>query len=423
MSDRTVELWGSITNRNQEDVFDDLLLMAIRLNHPLNALALDQMLIPMSMHDRDVAWSISIDRLWGGFTEVDGYERRAIHRLVDWALQHPDPSRIPDDVRLLWSIALSWMFSTSNRIARDYATKALVRLLENRLAFAEKLCRHFLTPESGASVNDPYVVERILCASYGAALRSQDVDGLEHLAKLSYDLFFATTPQCDHVLIRDYALGLILLAAENGIALPVDPTRLEPPFETEGFDPELTTDAIKKKYGLEEGGWKDGYRPAWDKLKPEHIVGSDFGIYQVSSAITRLGDYGRDEESGHNLHELVGPWMLECMIDLGWQPDFEESQNVVNHHRPYSRGDQDKSESLTKKYAWIALHRAEGKMTDHYSIKDGWGSEAELRYRQGPWEGYRRDLDPSFMIPLKQTKGGESEGAFQWFLAGSVMPD
>ncbi|MCB2156075.1 hypothetical protein KQI84_14450 [bacterium] len=123
MSERTVELWGSITKRKQEDVFDDLLLMAIRQNHPLNALALDQMLIPMSMHDRDVAWSNSIDRLWGGLVEVDGYERRAIHRLVDWALQHPDPSRIPDDVRLLWAIALSWMFSTSNRIARDFATK------------------------------------------------------------------------------------------------------------------------------------------------------------------------------------------------------------------------------------------------------------------------------------------------------------
>ena len=89
-------------------------------------------------------------------------------------------------------------------------------------------------------------------------MRSHDIDGLEQLAQLAYDIFFAPSPQCDHVLIRDYALGLILLALENDIKLSVDLTRLEPPFETRGFDPELTTDAIKKKYGLEDGGWKDG---------------------------------------------------------------------------------------------------------------------------------------------------------------------
>jgi hypothetical protein len=423
MSDRTVELWWKIQeNQKLDTVFDDLLLMALRKDHTLNALALDDLLRLQSMHNRDIGWSNSVDRLWGGFVEVDGYELRAIHRLVDWALRHPDPGRISDDVRFLWAIALSWIFSTSNRIARDFATKALVRLLENRLVVAEKLCRHFASSEKSGRVNDPYVVERVMCASYGAAMRSQDQKGLERLAQLGYDLFFAPNSQCDHVLIRDYALGLIRLALDRAIPLSIDPTRIEPPFETVGFDPHLTTDAIKKKYNIEDRKWNEGYTPAWNKLKPEHIVGGDFGIYQVSSTLTRFGDHGRDEESGHDLHDLVGPWMLECMIDLGWAPDFEESANRVNHHCSYSRHDQEKPESLTKKYAWIALHRAEGIMSDHYRIKDGWGKDAEWRYRQGPWEGYRRDIDPSF-IPLEQTKGSDSGGTHQWFPAGSVMPD
>ncbi|MCB2156540.1 hypothetical protein KQI84_16815, partial [bacterium] len=301
-----------------------------------------------------------------------------------------------------------------------YATKALVRLLENRLVVAEKLCRNFLSPDSGTPIDDPYIVERILCASYGAAMRSQNVDGLEGLAKLCYDVFFAATPQCDHVLIRDYALGLILLALKHGVSLSVDPSRIEPPFDTKGFDPNLTTDAIKKKYNLEDGEWNEGYRPAWSQIVPN---GTDFGIYQVSSAIQDFEDFSGGDRDKRNLHSIVPAWMLECMIDLGWSSDFEEPQNLVNHHRSYNRHDQDKPESLTKKYAWIALHRAEGIMADHYTIKDGWGSEAEWRYRQGPWEGYRRDLDPSLMIPLEQTKGGESEGASQWFPAGTVMPD
>lgn len=76
--------------------------------------------------------------------------------------------------------------------------------------------------------------------------------------------------------------------------------------------------------------------------------------------------------------------------------------NKVVHQRHFDRHDQAKPETLTKKYAWIALHRAEGNLADTIKVKDLYSDESAYRYVQGPWVGYVRDLDPSVLLAVSK---------------------
>jgi len=422
-STRSEELWWNVQHgRSWVEFYDDLMTLSIRPDCPLNARTLYEHLRPLVMRERDLRWSTSVDRLWGGFASVDSGRRGSIHRIVEWALQHPNPDKIPQEVRLLWAITLTWFFTTSNRIARDHATKGLVRLLENNLTLACELFANFVEHDNDVPAIDPYITERLLCACYGAALRSKNVDGLEKLASIVYEMFFAPTPQCDHSLIRDYAIGIIELSRCRGFAFRGNLQRLIPPYDTPEFDTSLTLETVIRKHGLtpEEA---ERYKGAWRLIGPENFILSDFSRYEVASLIR---DFEGDEGSGlqgHSLHGLIAPWMLEVILELGWNDAFERQENVVEHDRPFNRHDQEKPESLTKKYAWIALKRAEGRLCDHYKIEDGWGRFAKSRYRRGVWEEYSRDLDPSMLLLYEQTSDKESSGEHGWFARGSVMPD
>lgn len=92
---------------------------------------------------------------------------------------------------------------------------------------------------------------------------------------------------------------------------------------------------------------------------------------------------------------LARRWLLQCVLDLGWD---EATLGALDRrlHRQYRGRTAHKSERLGKKYQWIALHRFLATVADHFRFR-GDGEEANAGY-EGPWDVDRRDLDPTCLL-------------------------
>jgi len=58
----------------------------------------------------------------------------------------------------------------------------------------------------------PYVTERLYAVAYGCAMRSFDDDAIKGLALAVYEIIFENGSPPVHILLRDYARGVIELA-------------------------------------------------------------------------------------------------------------------------------------------------------------------------------------------------------------------
>ncbi|MDE2935628.1 MAG: hypothetical protein OXP37_02165 [Chloroflexota bacterium] len=204
------------------DVFNVLLSVATLPGHPLNAGYLDDYLRSWSMPDRDARWSVYLH----GINRYD--DGGPVERLLDWAIDLSEAGREPlgDEIAELASTALAWMFSTSDRSVRDRATKGLVRLLSGRIPATTNLVERF------QETDDPYVVERIYAVAYGVATSCHAGSELEALATNVYNSVFAAGAPYPHILLRDYARGVIERAIHLGAEIEVDADLIRPPYSS-----------------------------------------------------------------------------------------------------------------------------------------------------------------------------------------------
>ena len=200
------------------DTLDVLLTVATLPGHPLNAQFLDRRLRMDAMPDRDAWWSVYLHHAY----RTQG----AVDRLVDWASSLNPSTSIDDETVDLCAVALSWVLTTSNRFLRDRATTTLVSLLTDRLAAVVRLVGQF------ADVDDPYVAERVHAVAYGVAMRCHDPVAVGTLATCVYERVFASRSPCPHILLRDYARGVIERALHLGSKIDVDPDRVRPPYKS-----------------------------------------------------------------------------------------------------------------------------------------------------------------------------------------------
>lgn len=201
-------------------LYDKLIVMASVPSHPFNARTLDHVLRRLEMPDRDAEWSTYLHYAYG--------EQGPVDRLLDWAssLQLADQDSIEDRVVDLCAIALGWMLTTSNRFVRDRATKGMVSLLSGRLDAACTLVKWF------CDVDDLYVRERIYAVAYGVAMRSYDRDSVSRLATVVYSSVFEAGEPSPHILLRDYARGVIERAIHLGSEGTADPQLFQPPYHS-----------------------------------------------------------------------------------------------------------------------------------------------------------------------------------------------
>ena len=200
--------------------FNAILTIASNPEHAFNADLLHRYLMKFEMAERDAWWSIFLHNEYG--------ENGVVDRLIDWAWSESDMHYISDESVRLAGTALVWFLTTSNRFLRDRATKALVSLFVNRI---DVLCQVIPT---FAKVNDLYVSERLYAVAYGCALRSNDSDAKLSLAQLVYNVVFKDdSPPC-HILLRDYARGVVEVALRDGLDLKgVELHKIKPPYKSD----------------------------------------------------------------------------------------------------------------------------------------------------------------------------------------------
>lgn len=206
-TNKTRDLVLQFSTTHQNYWLATLIAITTEPDNIFNSCYLHDKLAVFAMPERDARWSIPI-------AELNLEDGSPLDILLCWALESGfddiDPVRAE-----LAAITLTWMLAASHRIIRDRATKALSALLAPRLSLALALIKRF------RSVDDLYVIERMLAAIYGAAMQTKSQDGLAQLALTIFEWQFASGKPFTHLLLRDYARGIVEYAHHRGV-LPAD---------------------------------------------------------------------------------------------------------------------------------------------------------------------------------------------------------
>ena len=240
-------------------------------SHPFNADFLHSILLKQEMAERDAWWSFFLHDNYGAESSID--------RLIDWFWSSTDRSHISNESIRLVGMALVWFLTTSHRFLRDRATKALVSLFVERIDVFCKLIPTIV------DVNDLYVLERLYAAAYGCALRSNDANAKASLAQQVYDSVFREgTPPC-HILLRDYARGVVEVAIDEGTEIDIDRRNIRPPYQSE-WPLEIPPEGELEKYG------------EWSEDMPEE----EWALHSIYFSVMRDGDFasyviGADQRS------------------------------------------------------------------------------------------------------------------------------
>ena len=223
-----------------DPVLDKLLQVACVPDHPFNAERLDQTLARTPLADRD-AW-------WTTYINTCSREDSVVYRIIDWA-RSPEQQAVADDAARLAAITLTWFLTASNRHLRDCATKALVALLHGRIPVLVDLLGHF------NSIDDPYITERLYAVAYGCALSTTDSEALKALTSTVYEEVFVDGEPPVHIILRDYARGVIEVAVERHVApSDVDLGLVCPPYKSSWPVRIPTQDQLDRRAPLELTG-------------------------------------------------------------------------------------------------------------------------------------------------------------------------
>ena len=388
-----------------ETLLTTSLTVATVPQHPYNAKFLDKLISIYSMPERDVLWS----------THIHSSENSegAVNRLIDWGLLISPDMELEEDVAELASIALAWMLTSSNRFVRDRATKALVSVLTGRLDTLHKILKRF------AGVNDLYVAERLYAVAYGVAMRSHDVEKVGDVAQWVYDNVFADGRPPAHILLRDYARGVVERALYLGAKINVDRDLIEPPYTSEF--PYIPTEEEINEFMV---GWgeasHDKGEVEWSRNRIREsvmggIIEGDFARYVIGTNIGKLsGDWSslklceterqlaevvmeRPEKPSRFELKKVQRYVFKRVFDLGWTVERFGQFDVSIKYRGRTAT---KEERIGKKYQWIAYHEIMAYISDHYQYLEGYNRVGKY---EGPWRDNTRDIDPS--VTLSSNKG------------------
>lgn len=243
------------------DYFWEIILSVTGIpNHFFNAHFLHNHLIQFSLAERDADWTQLLRYKYD--------DESSVKRLIDWAWSETNKSHISDESVLLSCITLAWFHTSTNRRLRDCSTKSLVCLLQNRLNVLLELLKMF------EGVNDPYVYERLFAVAYGCVLRTGKREKIIELTEYIFTTVFSDPKSViPHILLRDYARGVIEYAHYLGIELSFELSMVRPPYQS------IWPEDIPSREELEKKFDNDKYWDIWHS-----VMGfEDFARYTIGT--------------------------------------------------------------------------------------------------------------------------------------------
>ena len=235
------------------------------------------------------------------------------------------------------------------------------------------------------SINDPYIPERMLAATYGVAMARQydfkytsfTRDMLPLYGRKLYETMFKPNAQYSttHILARDYARRTIDIALiHHPDLLTANEQRyITPPFTQGGI----------REWGESEDRNADEYQ---DGNLPLHI---DFANYTLGRLVKGRSHYDFE----HDEYKRVRANIFWRIYGLGYSLErFGEIDKWLAHDNlRYGRSaDGRKTDRYGKKYSWIAFYELAGFRQDEGLLPEYYDTGRPLE----------ADIDPSF--PIKQ---------------------
>lgn len=337
------------------------------LGHPLNADFLDKVLRPITpVADRDFSWTEWIRATRGErLGDILELEHRWKSNLFDRGGS--------DRLRLKW---LMWHLTSSDRELRDVATRAAYWYGRGTpSALFEETLRSL-------EINDPYVPERMLAASYGVAMAHRGEFEIESFTsgdlavfgRKVYEAIFSEEAPCSttHILLREYAARIIELAQIHNAALfsENELARSTRPFMMSDLS----------KWGLKEKPERDG-----ENDHPPSPFRMDFENYTIGKLVPDRGNYDF-EHVGYKQTRARILWRID---QLGWfAENFDEIDYRIANDQSSARysKNSEKTDRYGKKYSWIAYFEMAGLLHDLGIIDRSYDSERTSDV----------DIDPSF---------------------------
>lgn len=278
---------------NTDDGFDKTLNTMLNVAcieaHPLDAETLHNFFLKHKMPKRDAFWQ--------RFMHYYNDDGSVIERYLTWASSPLSRKIRSEKVVEQTAVAMSWFLASSNRRVRDKTTKALVNLLDGKYSVIVNLLKRF------HEVDDVYIIERIYAIAYGCALRETDVSKIGRLATHVYETEFSSNTPFAHILIRDYARGIVELYHNFKPSAPFDKNKYLPPYKSTFPRRVPSEKTLEKKYRHSDDVKKD-YYSVWGSVMYPHGLG-DFGNYVVNSNLSRFSRKKRDGSTPKSEKELV----------------------------------------------------------------------------------------------------------------------
>ena len=446
MTERARELLSAAERKSRylsDEVFEAVLSVAPIPAHPLNADHLHRVLMRREMADRDASWGIEIYYAFGNEGPLD--------RLIRWAARGPYPE-CPDEVLRLAGTLIAWTFTSPNRFLRDYSTKAMRQLLASRPDVLERLVTRF------ASVDDPYVTERLAVVVHGSLLTDgdSDPDRALRLARHLRDSLL-TEEAVPNVLTRDAVRGSFEWAFRKGLIERPEYEGVLPPYGSATPDKPRTKKQLERAYDRDKRDREGNYIGSpYGRLFFSLFDLGDFGRYVAASKLSRfttlpiskpvpkprkpepsqakwtefLGALTEEQRNAtdvealakslsddelHRMIAIIDPpkpapatrtsrypaelgqsWIFERVLSLGWTPErFAQFEDTYLRESVGRSGH--KAERFGKKYQWIALRELIARVADNFHMTGEWSDEE--RMYAGPWQFYGRDIDPTLPPP------------------------
>lgn len=338
------------------------------VNHPLNASFWSKLLKELPMPDRDISWTEYLRKEADYFDEfIEQFETDC---------KSSDLLELESMNRMhLLAEHVQWILTSTVHRIRDKATKALYWYGRR---FPDKL---FKLTEKSFCINDPYVPERMLAASYGIAMAIQNEKEyaeklLQKFARILFNFMFAKNApySTTHFLMRDYAKRIIDLALlhNNKLLSAPEKKRIIYPFRDGGI----------RKWGTLKNNGKSTYA-----MLPG---GPDFNNKTVGYLIPDRHDYDFDNPE----YKKVTSNLLWIINKLGYKSKIfdkiDKEIAEIDFRNTYWQMGKGKTDRYGKKYCWIAYYEVLGYRHDKGLLKEQWESYFNYRKR------YTVDIDPSF---------------------------
>ena len=357
---------------NRQILFPLFANTAFNRTHPLNVAFQTELLKHLSLVDRDLSWTEYL-------RTRPTFANDHVERLMRACRTSRRLSQIEQERLLLGGLYTMWLLTSTRRLLRDRATKALT-------IWGERFPKTFFDLVFySLRIDDPYIRERAIAAAYGIAMRLYGNPRrqrfrtvlLPSFARKLYDALFAPTAthSTTHSLTRDYARHLLELALLQtpGLLTPAEVARIRPPFKEGGIR------HWGRSRDRNEHEYRDGNSP----------LGMDFANYTLGRLVPGRRNYDFDDPNYRRVKERI----LWRIYQLGYslerfgeidkqvaRSNWDPNRNETNDRRIDRYG---------KKYAWIAYYELYGLYCDQGKLKSKWHIDEELRPSD-------IDIDPSF---------------------------